>query len=24
LSERFSTADLPPPTSGIRPAGVTF
>ena len=24
LSDRFSTADDPPPVSGIRPAGVTF
>jgi probable phosphoglycerate mutase len=24
LSERFSTADEPPPATGIRPAGVTF
>jgi probable phosphoglycerate mutase len=24
LSERFSTADLPPPATGVRPAGVTF
>ena len=24
LSDRFSTADEPPPASGIRPAGVTF
>ena len=24
LSDRFSTADEPPPATGIRPAGVTF